>query len=213
MNYKHIIWDWNGTLLNDVAISVKIVNVLLQAQNGKTLTTDLYRQIFGFPVKDYYQRAGFDFDIESFESVGGRFMNSYNKQCKLAELHTEAIGIVKLFNTKGLGQSVLSARKQDYLVKDIAHFGLAKLLPDAWGIDNHCANGKVDAGLQYLKTSKLDPSNVILIGDTLHDADVAKEMGVDVVLVAIGHQNTERLNKSGVPVFNTLNEAANFIML
>ena len=45
---------------------------------------------------------------------------------------------------------------------------------------------------------------MLLIGDTLHDAEVAAAADVDCVLVAHGHQSKERLKQSGAQVVDSL---------
>ena len=68
--YKHIIWDWNGTLLDDVDIVIDCMNSLLKKRNLPLLHVDKYKDIFTFPVKDYYSQLGFDFTTEPFEKTG-----------------------------------------------------------------------------------------------------------------------------------------------
>ena len=75
--YKTIIWDWNGTLLNDLDLSVDSVNILLKERNLPTLTVEKYKDIFGFPVIDYYVKAGFDFEKEPFEIPAKQYVKLY----------------------------------------------------------------------------------------------------------------------------------------
>ena len=56
-----IIWDWNGTLLNDMELCVHTINEMLQKRNLHELSVDEYKEVFSFPVKDYYQKIGFDY--------------------------------------------------------------------------------------------------------------------------------------------------------
>ena len=60
-----IIWDWNGTLLNDLDLSVSTINTLLYKRELPLLKNDTYKEVFSFPVKDYYQAVGFDFMKEN----------------------------------------------------------------------------------------------------------------------------------------------------
>ena len=60
MKYKHIIWDWNGTLLDDTWLCVEGINNSLKKRSLQTITKEIYRKVFSFPVEDYYKRLGFD---------------------------------------------------------------------------------------------------------------------------------------------------------
>ena len=72
-----IIWDWNGTLLDDLQMTMLCINELLEEYDLPSLTIPRYRQIFRFPVKDYYELAGFDFAQESFEVLAQKFISNY----------------------------------------------------------------------------------------------------------------------------------------
>ncbi len=62
MRTECLIWDWNGTLLDDVTLCNDCLNQLLEA-HGYPQRYDRagYRELFGFPIEDYYRCAGFDF--------------------------------------------------------------------------------------------------------------------------------------------------------
>ncbi|MEJ2616368.1 MAG: hypothetical protein P8Z35_15535 [Ignavibacteriaceae bacterium] len=75
--YKHIIWDWNGTLFDDVELCHNIINGLLIRNEIEEISLQRYREIFDFPVKKYYKTAGLDFNKTSFEILGKQFMDEY----------------------------------------------------------------------------------------------------------------------------------------
>ena len=78
MRYKHIIWDWNGTLLDDRWLCIEAINKTLSKRNMNTVTDNEYVELFCFPVKDYYKKLGFDFIREPFSSLGTDFVDYYN---------------------------------------------------------------------------------------------------------------------------------------
>ena len=82
MKYKHIIWDWNGTLLDDAWLCREIMNEQLDEQNLPQISMQHYADIFRFPVKDYYKAVGFDFEKTSFETLSDAFIEQYEKQKK-----------------------------------------------------------------------------------------------------------------------------------
>ena len=74
-----IFWDWNGTLLDDVDFTHGCLNWMLET-HGYHQRYDLaaYREIFGFPIEEYYIRAGFDFAKHPYPELAERFMEHYN---------------------------------------------------------------------------------------------------------------------------------------
>lgn len=207
--YSYIIWDWNGTLLDDAWLCVEVMNGMLHQRNLPTLTLDMYRTIFDFPVRDYYVKLGFDFDREPFEQVGMEFMVLYNKRQKECHLHPEVKHLLPYCQLKGYRQSILSAREQNELLSETVDLGVRKFFDFVRGLDDHYAHGKTDVGFRLLRDLGLPRNEIIFVGDTLHDADVAREIGIDCILIPNGHHSTERVNKAGVPVFSSLNNFVN----
>jgi len=202
--YKHIIWDWNGTLFNDVSLCVSIVNQLLIARKLPPLSVEKYKEIFTFPVKNYYITAGFNFDHESFEVVGKEWMDEYERrklECGLAAGATDLLNIIA---SKKIDQSILSAYAQHTLNDVVETFSLTKYFSYLLGLDNIYASSKVHLGKQLIEKLELEKGEALLLGDTVHDFDVAQEIGADCILLASGHQNRKNLEQCGAPVFDSI---------
>ena len=104
--YKHIIWDWNGTLLDDGWLFVDVMNSILKRRNMDTITLKKYREIFGFPVKNYYIKLGFDLDAEPFEKSGLEFIREYGKRRYEAQLYPEVIALLNELSNIGITHSI-----------------------------------------------------------------------------------------------------------
>jgi len=202
--YKHIIWDWNGTLFNDVELCVDVLNGLLVRRSLPLLTLDVYRNIFTFPVKDYYAKAGLDLEKYSFEQLGKDWMDEYERRRLEGKLFSKAEEVLRIINSNGIEQSILSAYKQDTLLELVNHFNLHHYFTHLTGLDHIYATSKVDLGKDLMKKLNHHNSNVLLIGDTVHDFEVAQEMNTGCILVADGHQSKEKLIDCGVDVFDNL---------
>lgn len=204
MNYNHIIWDWNGTLLNDVGLCVDIINGVLSKRNLNPLTLDKYREIFTFPIKNYYSNAGFNFEQYTFEEVGLEWMSEYERRRAECILHSGVEEILLSIKEKNIGQSILSAYPHNTLIEIVNQFNLNDYFSYIIGHDNIYATSKVELGKDLMKKLSGGKSKVLLIGDTEHDFEVATEIGVDCVLIADGHQSKEKLLTCNVPVFDSI---------
>ena len=202
--YKHIIWDWNGTIFNDVELCVDLINELLEPRGLKTVTLAEYKNVFTIPVRDYYAELGFDFSKESFEVVGKQWMDEYERRKFECALHDGVDNVIKKINNLGIGQSILSAYTQHTLEEMVEHFGLAKYFSHLVGLDNIYAAGKLHLGKDLMKRLGNGRGETLLIGDTLHDYEVASEIGTDCVLIANGHQSREKLETSGTVVLENV---------
>jgi phosphoglycolate phosphatase len=202
--YAVILWDWNGTLLDDGSFGIGIINAMLERRGYLPRSRDEHGQLFDFPVRLYYERLGFDFEKEPFEVVSQEFVDQYLAGARGCPLRVGARETLACLREAGYRQSVLSASRQDYLEGFIAHFGLGEFFEELLGIDSVHAPGKVARGREWIRESGLDPARVLLIGDTMHDAQVAREMGIDCWLLEDGHHPRARLEQTGCPCLKDL---------
>ena len=200
----HVIWDWNGTLLDDTDLCIDVMNGLLQERSLPPLTRERYHEVFDFPVIEYYRRLGFDFDRDPFPIVGAEFIRRYELRRHEGRLHRETVTTLEFVDQHGLRQSVLSAYKHETLEELLAHFGLRHFFAGVLGSDNVYAHGKVEQGRRWIAQLGHDPQSVVLIGDTVHDFEVAEAMRCRCLLAAQGYHLRAKLERCGVPVVDNL---------
>jgi phosphoglycolate phosphatase len=188
-----IVWDFNGTLLNDMQVCIDCMNRMLKERKLPPLDLERYREVFTFPVRDYYLALGFDFEKEPFEIPAHRFIDLYRENLHNAPLHADAEEMLRYFRERNYRQIILSAMEQDFLEETLAAKGILGYFDKICGITNHLGEGKLDMARELLAAIPVDPQEIKLIGDTLHDYEVAKGCGISCILVANGHQSFARL--------------------
>ena len=204
-----IIWDWNGTLLNDLDFCISTINTLLKKRELTLLNRNLYREVFTFPVKDYYHAIGFDFEKEEFAIPAKEFIDLYDKGVENYTLHQKAIEILSWFKEKNTRQFVLSAMQQNMLEQTIKYNSIAGFFEGIFGLDDHYAVSKIERGEQLISEFNIEKDKTWIIGDTIHDFEVAEKLGIKCILIADGHQSEKRLKSTGTVVISELNELRN----
>jgi phosphoglycolate phosphatase len=199
-----IIWDWNGTLLNDVSICINTMNVILNKRGLKSLTKERYQDIFQFPVIEYYKKLGFDFNKDSFEVLSVEFIEGYNRELKNAELFEYSVDLLKELKARNYIQIIISAMEKSALVNSLHDKEIPEYFDHIIGINDHYADGKLEFAVDFIRKNNIHPEKIILIGDTTHDYEVAKAIGCKCLLVANGHQSFSRLSVMPVPVKKNL---------
>ena len=206
MMARQVLWDWNGTLLDDVAYAMGVRNRSFPAFGLAPIRSVAeYHSQFTFPVRVYYERAGVT--DENFEAVAHAWMAEYVRGFDAVRLHPDAEEALRRLRAAGVRQVVLSATKRDMLLEQIARFPIGEYFDEVLGLGDIYAGSKEAIGRAYLARCGVRPDDTVMIGDTLHDAEVARAMGARCVLVARGHQSRETLLTAGVPVAATLREA------
>lgn len=203
---QYILWDFNGTLINDVDACLKNMNNLLEKHNKKTIDLKTYRSIFTFPVIDYYKSVGIIETDEEFEPIAHEWMNGYYAMEKDLKIFDETIDNLEKVHRLGLKQGVLSASSAKQLRRLLNRFGLTQYMDHILGLDDIYAKGKVEIGLDFIRQHQLSPDQIILIGDTLHDYEVATKMGIQCILFSGGHQSREILSQTDCLVVEKIQE-------
>jgi len=204
--HKTIIWDWNGTLLDDAEICLEAINRMLNLRNLPELNINKYRDVFTFPVIEYYKEVGFDFAKEQWETVAMEFINLYFDALPSCGLTPFAVETLEMFSQSGYRQAIISAMQHEALLKSVSELGISQYFEYIGGIGNHYGGGKIENARNYFTIAGLTPSEVTLVGDTIHDSEVAAELNCKCILVTTGHQSYTRLQKTGLQVINDLSE-------
>lgn len=201
-----IIWDWNGTLLNDVSICVDVMNEILNRRGMSKLSRKKYQRIFQFPVIEYYRQLGFDFQKDSFENLSVEFIDAYHKKLKRAKLFRHSMEILIKFKARNYSQVIISAMKQANLEESLKDKDVSEFFDYVIGLDDHYADSKIDFAVNFIRKNNIYAEKAVFIGDTTHDFEVANALGCKCLLIANGHQSYDKLAETGVPVKNNLKD-------
>ncbi len=192
-HYRHIIWDWNGTLFNDV---VCCYEVLVELMSLYKVTPEIsfhqYLCKFSFPVIDYYKDIGFDFTAYSFHELAIVWHDLYQKKARDCQLYYGTTALLGALQKNLIASSILTAAKQDDVCLLLDHFAIKEHFTNVYGVDNNYAHGKLSRGELLLEKIALPKQDVVMVGDTDHDAEVASHLGIAVILLADGHQDSSR---------------------
>ncbi len=203
---KYIFFDFNGTILNDVELCLDLLNEKLIGQNKQTLTMDEYKHVFKFPIRQYYLDAGLDFNIESYESMADKFIAKYTPLSLTCGLYPNVVSTLKYLKEKNIHLIILSASEMNNLNYQVNQYGISHYFDAVLGINNIYAESKSGLGINYIEKNKINKNECVFIGDTLHDFEIANEMGIEPILVCSGHQAFDVLRESGAAIINDISD-------
>jgi phosphoglycolate phosphatase len=203
---RTVIWDWNGTLLDDLDSCVATLNVLRHGRALAPLTRAQYRATFGFPVRDFYESTGFDFSVHDYAALSRDFIGEYRRRAAEMVITPGARETLARLAQSGIAHVVVSAMEAGLLGEMLAEHGLLASLRGFFGTRDHGAGSKVGLGAEAMRHAAADPATALVVGDTLHDLELGRAIGCRVVLYAGGHQDRRRLETGGVPVIESFAE-------
>ena len=212
MKFSHIIWDWNGTIVNDTALCVSIVNQILDDFKLEPVTVEFYRNNFSFPVSVFYNKIGLSSDTTNYNKISKRFIKDYRNLFYNIDLQDFVLDCIARFKLSKISQSILSASNTNDLDAFSAYYKINHYFSKLSGVDNILANGKFDIANAHLTELSSQPNEILLIGDTVHDAEVASQLGINCLLYSGGHNSEKLLSSCPFPVVDCFKDVLYFVL-
>jgi phosphoglycolate phosphatase-like HAD superfamily hydrolase len=202
----HLVWDWNGTLLNDLDLVVSCTNAAFAAAAGPVVSAEEHRRQFRRPIVDYYAEVlGRAVDLDEFGRLDRVFHEAYRLGLATCALAADATTAMRAWPGS---QSLLSMWFHEELVPTVTRHGLTELFRRVDGLRSAVGGDRKAVHLStHLAALGVDGRSVVLVGDSIDDADAAESVGARCVLYTGGFTDPDRLRASGHPVAESLTEA------
>ncbi len=205
MKYKYIVWDWNGTLLNDIGASLASVNDMLVMRGKPPIDIDFYKECIGVPIIKFYEKV-FDMEKEDYTIIIKQYNEGYLSHLKDFGLTDGAVEALKYFKENGAKQVIVSSSNNEQLSKNAEKYGVSEYFDAILGAGDYFAGSKIERAEEYLYKNNARKSEILVIGDLEHDAEMADTLGADCILLTSGHEHPERLKRAEKPLINNLFE-------
>jgi phosphoglycolate phosphatase len=203
---KVLLWDWNGTLINDAPVAWAAFNDTLAAYGRSPVTFASYQEVYRHPAILMYQLAGVDTDKHDFEEISDHYHQFYVARSVDASLHHDTVTTLEAMAAQGRRQAILSALAHELLPIAVASHGIDHFFESIAGSQDKRGDGKIESGRALVGSLGVRGGEVTVIGDSSHDAEVARALGAQCVLVARGLESAARLQRNGVPVIDSFED-------
>ncbi len=210
MKYKYIIWDWNGTLLNDIGASLASVNDMLALRGRAPIDIDYYKECIGVPIIKFYEKV-FDMEKEDYSIIIKQYNEGYLYHLRNVGLTDGALEALEYFKKSGAKQVIVSSSNNDQLCINAKKYGVSGYFDEILGAGDYFAGSKIERAKDYLSKNSAQKKEVLVIGDLWHDAEMADTLGADCILLTSGHEHPERLKNAEKPLINDLFSLINIV--
>lgn len=210
LKYTHVIWDWNGTLLDDIEASLASVNDMLSMRGMPHINNVYYKECIGVPIIKFYEKV-FDMGKEDYSLIIKQYNEGYLRHlvdCGLTDGAREAL---EFFKSSGAKQVIVSSSNNAQLCRNAEKYGVIGYFDELLGASDYYAGSKIERAAEYLKKSGAEKGRVLVVGDLEHDAEMAAELGADCVLLTSGHEHPDRLKRANMPLIDNLFELISFV--
>lgn len=209
--YKVIIWDFNGTLIDDIDAALASVNDMLTRRNLPTINFEQYASYVDTPIIKFYEHIFDDLYSMDFNIIAQEFNDGYEKHLPEKAVMENAEEVLGYFNSFGKLQTVISATHIDKVLRRLDEFGLMGYFDKILAHDNLIAEDKTHLAVKYFAEKGIKPDEAIVIGDCVADFKMAEALGCDCVLTTQGHQSPKEFSATSAAVIDSLLELKNII--
>ncbi|MEU7069723.1 HAD hydrolase-like protein [Streptomyces narbonensis] len=205
---KHLVWDWNGTLLDDIGAVIGATNAAFAELGLDSITLEQYRELYTVPVPKFYERlmGRLPTDAE-WIVMDGAFHRHYWARAEACGLTAGAAELLAARQESGLTQSLLSLAPHAELIPLVRRHGIAERFVRMDGRVDASTDGKSGHMVRHLAALAVPADRVVVIGDAADDAVAAAHVGAKAVLYTGGSHSRASLERVGVPVVDSLAEA------
>jgi phosphoglycolate phosphatase len=186
---RNVIFDWSGTLVDDLPAVLQATNYVLAQAEREQLTLEQFRAEFCLPFKKFYDRHVPHISMPQLETW---FHSSFRQAQDSVVPLPHARDFLEFCRQRGLRTFLLSTVHDTHFQVQAKNSDFAQYL-------ERCYTGVLDKSKvihQILEENKLHPDETIFIGDMQHDIDTARHGGIGSCAVLTGYNSLSQLRAS-----------------
>ncbi|WP_328910483.1 HAD hydrolase-like protein [Streptomyces sp. NBC_00234] len=208
-HHAHLVWDWNGTLLDDIEAVIGATNAAFAEVDLAPITLEQYREMYCVPIPRFYERLLGRLPTEAeWERMDGIFHRHYTEQRVACGLTEGVEELLAQWGLAGRSQSLLSMYGHEQLVPVVRGYGIERHFVRVDGRTGPSGGSKaLHMERHFAALGGISPERSVVIGDAVDDAVAAAHVGARAVLYTGGSHSRASLEAAGVPVVDTLAEA------
>lgn len=209
-SFSCVVWDWNGTLADDADVALSSVNDMLIKRDMPPIEKSFYLQNCTTPIINFYKKI-FDLDEILFENLLKEFSVGYHTHIDKSGLMRGARPVLENLKKQGTSQVIVSSSAQKELLTFVKRFKVDDYFSEILGAKDYYAESKIERAISYMSSSRIDPKEIVVIGDTVHDCEAADAINAECILIANGHQSKDMLLRCGKMILDDITEVGLYV--
>lgn len=187
MEFKLAIFDWNGTMLDDLPVVYGSVRKIFQTYGLPAPSLDAYREEITTDFMKFYEKHGLTgAKPEDLNAIRKSYLVEHGREAKL---HKGAEDLILLCRNLGLQTAVVSAEIPEVLDKKLSEFGIFPLIDRITG----GAYNKPAALIDTLDFLGVQAEKAFYLDDTLDGLMAAKSVGITTIGFCNGYNSRKRI--------------------
>lgn len=188
---KHIVFDFDGTLVDSVDVVVKVYNELAIKYKFNTLNSNDYRMMMNLSLKEKIKALNVPMRrVLLIKRFSQEFKNKYSVHLKSLRFFDGVVEVIKQLDEKGYTISIITSNSKANISEYMEHQGVSYFNQV---MSSNGLFGKDKTLKKYMKDNQLHSSELMYIGDEVRDIQACKKTNVAVIAVTWGIDHREAL--------------------
>ncbi len=184
--FKNLIFDWSGTLVDDMGPVIEATNVVLGKYGIAPYDREGFRRSFRLPYREFYEEVLPGVALEELEA---HFRPAFDGAVSLVTVLPHAREKLEWAKARGLRMFVLTSMDADAFGRQLEEFGMKEFFEATYaGVLD-----KRELIAHILDSHGLDKAETAFVGDMTHDVETAKHGGISSIAVLTGYHHAEVL--------------------
>ena len=208
--YSTVVWDFNGTLIDDVMASLEAVNDMLIRRSQPTIDLDRYYKEIDIPIWNFYKNVFLEGTITPEEAMA-EYDSGYEAHLLPNPIMAGVVDILDYLKLLGKRQIVVSASNVNKVKSRLKDFDILSYFDTVLAHSDYNAGDKTYLAKQYFLENNISPQDAVIIGDSIFDFKMASDLGCDCILNTKGHQSRREFSVTTAQIIDDLIELKNII--
>lgn len=184
--FKNLIFDWSGTLVDDMGPVIEATNTVLQKYHIPPYDREGFRRTFRLPYRDFYSEIIPGIPLSELEA---HFRPAFDNATSPVTVLPHAREKLQWATTRGLRLFVLTSMDPTAFARQLADLHMQHFF-------EHTYAGILDKRElihHLIETHRLAKHETAFIGDMTHDIETARHGGISSIAVLTGYHHPEVL--------------------
>ena len=187
--FRNLIFDWSGTLVDDLGPVIEATNAVLKIYNVAPLDREEFRHLFRLPYGEFYSDLLPDVPLHELEA---HFRPAFDAAVTPVTVLPHAREKLEWCSSSGIRTFVLTSMDTRAFERQMDHFGLRHHFEATYsGVSD-----KREIIHRVIHDHGLNPAETAFIGDMIHDVETARHGGISSIAVLTGYNHPEILARA-----------------
>ncbi|GGI31359.1 MULTISPECIES: HAD family hydrolase [Bradyrhizobium] len=194
-----LVFDWNGTLLDDAHALLQTTNAILNRFGYAPINMETFREHCDLPLSLLYRNLGMSQDeVAAVDRDGSAvFHNTYEPLADRADLREGARRVLELAHREAALSVIVSNHIVAPLRSQLRRLGIHDYINEALAFESRATQYKsMSKGERlrlYMQKYSLDPASTFIIGDMPIEMDIARNLALISISITGGFVSDSRL--------------------